>query len=100
MSDPTSRYDAVATARHRLADGTLVLYRKRRFLPQPEPSPAHRMVVVREGERLDLIAARLLGDPLQFWRIADSNCAMNPMDLAVPGSGLVVPGASHGGSDR
>jgi nucleoid-associated protein YgaU len=36
---------------------------------------------VKQSDRLDLIAARTLGDPLLFWRIADANDAMNPFDL-------------------
>ena len=36
---------------------------------------------VRQGERLDNITARMLGDPLQFWRIADANNAMRPNEL-------------------
>ncbi len=45
------------------------------------------------GDRLDTIAARTLGDPLLFWRLADASGAMNPDDLERPGTLLVVPGA-------
>jgi hypothetical protein len=34
-----------------------------------------------QGERLDNITARYLGDPLQFWRVCDANGAMNPSEL-------------------
>jgi hypothetical protein len=34
-----------------------------------------------EGDRLDTIAAKYLGDPEQFWRIADANGAMRPEEL-------------------
>lgn len=46
---------------------------------------------VRPGDRLDLVAARLLGDPHAYWRLADAN----PGDLAAleePGRELDLPG--------
>ena len=47
---------------------------------------------MKQGERLDLVAYRTLGDPLQFWRIADANDAVNPFDLDEPsGQILRVP---------
>jgi nucleoid-associated protein YgaU len=36
---------------------------------------------VRAEERLDQIAATYLGDPEQFWRIADANRAVAPEEL-------------------
>ena len=36
---------------------------------------------VTEGDRLDNIAARYLGDPEQFWRICDANGVMRPDEL-------------------
>jgi hypothetical protein len=43
-------------------------------------------VKVRQEDRLDLIAARILGDPEQFWRVCDANNAMDPLELtARPG---------------
>jgi nucleoid-associated protein YgaU len=45
----------------------------------------------RASDRLDLIAARTLGDPLLFWRIADANLALDPFDLVEPGRALTVP---------
>ena len=34
-----------------------------------------------DGERLDTIASEHLGDPEQFWRIADANNAIDPQEL-------------------
>ena len=49
-------------------------------------------VTVTEGDRLDLITARTLGDPEQFWQICDANNAMNPVDLTAElGRSLVIP---------
>ena len=45
----------------------------------------------RQGDRLDLIAAKYLGDPLIFWLICDANGAIDPGDLvATPGRVLDI----------
>jgi hypothetical protein len=68
------------------------VYWKRRFLPAGDTLPLLVEVTVTEGDRLDLIAARTIGDPEQFWRICDANDALNPFDLAEePGRILRVP---------
>ncbi|HYJ93740.1 MAG TPA: LysM domain-containing protein, partial [Vicinamibacterales bacterium] len=46
--------------------------------------------VVVEGERLDLIAAKYLGDSEQFWRICDANGAVRPAELEVVGRRLRI----------
>ncbi len=90
MFDETSRYHGLETAEHRLDDGRLVRYVRRRFLPQGARLPLLAEAVVAEGDRLDLIAARTLGDPEQFWRVCDANDAMNPFELVEPGRRLRV----------
>lgn len=48
-------------------------------LPRTEPSAGlHRSDA---GERLDLIAARYLGEPTAFWRLCDLNGASVPAAL-------------------
>jgi len=92
MFEPTSRYYALETATYATPDGRVVAYKRRRFLPRREEMPLLVEVTVTEGDRLDLIAARTLGDPEQFWRVCDANDAMNPLDLtAEPGRTLRVP---------
>ena len=81
MFDYTSRYYRVTEARYTFPSGRTVAYRRRRFLPDAASMPLLAEVAVRQGERLDLIAYRTLGDPLQFWRIADANNAMDPFAL-------------------
>jgi hypothetical protein len=39
---------------------------------------------VAQGERLDRLTWQYLGDPLQFWRIADANGALHPDALEQP----------------
>jgi len=92
MFDPTSRYASLKTATFTTADGRRTTYVRRRFLPDGTAMPLLTAVTVTQGNRLDLITARTLGDPLQFWRVADANDAMNPADLtAQPGTTLRVP---------
>jgi len=78
---PTSRYNGIDTATLETADGRTIIYLRRRFLPPPERFALLQEHVVLEGERLDNITARYLGDPEQFWRICDANGAMRPEEL-------------------
>jgi hypothetical protein len=92
MFDASSRYAAVETATLRDADGRVVAYVRRRFLPQGAGLPLLVEVDVVQGDRLDLITARTLGDPEAFWRICDANNALDPAELVhVPGRHLRVP---------
>jgi hypothetical protein len=75
---PTSRYHGLPLSALSLPDGTMIAYVQRRFVPAPD-----RFVVIAEhriedGDRLDNLAARYLGDPQQFWRVCDANRAMRP----------------------
>jgi nucleoid-associated protein YgaU len=81
MFEPSSRYYNVPEAQYTMPDGRRVSYKRRLFLPQGDTLPSQVDVLVRQGDRLDLIAARTLGDPEQFWRIANANNAMDPFDL-------------------
>jgi hypothetical protein len=81
---PTSRYAAVGTATFVRPDGTQVPYLRRRFVPPPERFSTIGEHRVADGERLDVIAAQLLGDPRQFWRLCDANLAVRPAELELP----------------
>ena len=37
--------------------------------------------MVTRGDRLDLITARYIGDPTQFWRVCDANDVLRPDEL-------------------
>ncbi len=92
MFDPTSRYYSIETATYERDDGTTISYVRRRFLPQGDRLPTLVEVTVSDEDRLDLIAARTLGNAEHFWRIADAENAMNPFTLEEePGRSLRVP---------
>ena len=92
MFEPTSRYEVLETVRHAMHDGRVIAYKRRRFLPPAEEMPLLVEVTTSEGERLNQIAARTLGDPEQYWRICDASNAMNPLEImSRPGSTLRVP---------
>lgn len=81
MIDATSRYYLIEDAEYTDQDGNKVTYKKRRFLPQGEDLPLFSEIAVLPGERLDALTVRGLGDPLQYWQVADANNCMNPFDL-------------------
>jgi hypothetical protein len=91
MFPRNSRYHGIETAEWTAPDGRTIVYLRRRFVP-----PATTAVLVEhtvtQGERLDNITARYLGDPEGFWRVCDANNAMNPDDLtAETGRRLRIP---------
>jgi hypothetical protein len=75
-----SRYAGIETTTFERPDGSVIIYLKRRFVPQPERFALLRLHVVGEGERLDNITAAHLGDPEQFWRVCDANRASRTGD--------------------
>ncbi len=81
MFSHTSRYYSLETVTHTTTDGREIAYKRRRFLPNPAALQVLAEVVVTQGDRLDLITARTLGDPEHFWRVCDANNGMNPFDL-------------------
>jgi len=81
MFTPTSRYYNTPTAEIDSPDGTKITYLRRRFVPPPERFSPLLEHPVSEGDRLDNITAQYLGDPEQFWRVADANGAIAPEEL-------------------
>lgn len=77
----TSRYFGIDTETLTTSDGKTIIYLKRRFVPSPDRFQLLQLHRVVQGERLDNIAAKFLGDPELFWRLADANGAMRPEDL-------------------
>lgn len=77
----SSRYHGVEILKHTLPDGREVSYVARRFVPQQDRFETLRQHAVSEGDRPDNVAAHYIGDPEQFWRLADANNDLNPFDL-------------------
>jgi hypothetical protein len=88
-----SRYHGFGVQQYTAPNGQTIPYLARRIVPQPG-APNYATIAtstVRQGDRLDLIAAKYLGDPLMSWLICDANGAMNPCDLtATPGTVLNI----------
>lgn len=92
MFPVTSRYHEIETAQYTTPDGRQYVYLRRRFLPAAESATVLAEHVVTQGERLDNITARYLGDPEQFWRLCDANGAMHPDELTAEiGRRLRIP---------
>lgn len=79
-----SRYYGIDTATLTTPTGKTVIYLRRRFVPSPTRFALLQEHTVTQCDRLDNITANYLGDPEQFWRVADANNAMNPVDLVEP----------------
>jgi nucleoid-associated protein YgaU len=98
-----SRYYGSATLQYTAPGGQMVTYLARRFVPQPG-APNYATVAthtVKQGDRLDLIAAKYLGDPLIYWLVCDANGAIRPSDLVkTPGAvlNITMPQGIPGGS--
>jgi hypothetical protein len=85
MFDTTSRYAklAIKTLTVTGPDGQAryIQYVERRFPPQADAGTTIVEHHITQGERLDNITAKYLGDPTQFWRVCDANEALNPKEL-------------------
>ncbi|HMD20629.1 MAG TPA: hypothetical protein VKH40_09915 [Alloacidobacterium sp.] len=87
---PNSRYLAIGTNSMTTASGQSIVYLQRRFLPQASAFAVLQQYTVRQGDRLDNMAASLLGDSLLYWRICDANGALRPEEMEVTGTTLNI----------
>ena len=88
----SSRYNGSAVLQMSGPTGVPVAYLAARLLPQPAVYTATMSYSVVQGDRLDNLAARFLGDAALFWMIADANGAVDPWALTVePGRVLRIP---------
>jgi hypothetical protein len=78
---PNSRYHLIAVATYTPPSGPPVAYLQRRFVPPAERLAAIQTHMIVQGDRLDNLAARYLGDPELFWRLCDANNAIRPDEL-------------------
>jgi hypothetical protein len=85
MFQPTSRYHDVETVKMTVRDSRgqprVVSYKRRRFIPSGAATTTLAEHTVTQGDRLDNLAARYVGDPEQFWRICDDNKVLRPEEL-------------------
>lgn len=89
MFERTSRYYDVETATLTVTgdegEERVVSYKRRRFIPRAGDTATLVEHTVNQGERLDNITARYLGDPTQYWRVCDANNVFRPDELEEPG---------------
>jgi hypothetical protein len=94
MFETSSRYATVPDAwlERALPDGTTrtIRYKRRRFLPPAESLTPLTRHVMTDADRLDLVAARYIGDPTAFWRLCDSNDVLRPSELEVVGRPVAI----------
>jgi hypothetical protein len=88
---PTSRYYGLTVLKLDAGSDHEIAYLARRFVPPSSQLAMLHTHTVTEGERMDLVASRELGDAQAFWRVCDANDAMRPDDLtAIPGRSLRI----------
>jgi hypothetical protein len=84
---PQSRYYGLPVITLSTSPGEQLSYVARRLIPPPGAFGLLRRYRVLQGDRIDVIAGSLLGDPLLYWQICDANVASDPSDVtATPGA--------------
>lgn len=85
MFEPTSRYFTIEVVKLTVTDSDgqprVLAHKRRRFLPARDALATLLEHRVEQGDRLDNLTARYLGDPTQFWRICDANQILHPAEL-------------------
>jgi len=88
---PSSRYYRVETAEIVLPGERRIVFLRRRFVPPAERFAIIGEHVVAEGDRIDNLAARYIGDPELFWQLCDANVARSSEELtSVVGRHIVI----------
>ncbi len=99
MFDTNSRYykidDASISVKDSYGKERRIVYKRRRFIPSAEGTTTLVEHTVIQGERLDNITARYLGDPTQFWRVCDANLILKPDELTDETGGLIKIALLH-----
>jgi hypothetical protein len=91
-TNPSSRYYGAAVELYTTANGVQIAYLSRRIVPQASIYTALKSYSINQGDRLDNLAYKYLGDPILFWMICDANNAVDPDQLtAQPGSSIEIP---------
>jgi hypothetical protein len=90
-----SRYEYIPEAEITDRNGRTIRYKRMRFIPAVAGALSE---TVRQDDRPDLLAYRVLGDPEQFWRLCDVNRVLRPIDLTdTVGRRVRVPAPGIGG---
>lgn len=81
MIDSSSRYYPLPTLKYVSPAEREYAYKGRRFLPHAIQGSIVVEHAVTQGDRLDRITARHLGNPALFWQVCDANMALHPDEL-------------------
>ncbi len=76
-----SRYHGIETGTLEIEGRPPITYLRRRIVPQADRFDLLFEYTVVQGDRLDNLAAKHIGDPELFWQIADANDALAPEEL-------------------
>ena len=77
----TSRYYALKTRTYETSDNRTIVHLCRRFVPASDEFALLQEHTISQGDRLDNLAGRYLGDPEQYWQLCDANGAVRPDEL-------------------
>jgi hypothetical protein len=93
MFDTSSRYykinDTTITVKDSDGKERGIVYKRRRFIPSSAGITTLVEHTVTQGERLDNITARYMGDPTLFWRVCDANLILNPDELTAESGSMI-----------
>jgi hypothetical protein len=91
-TNPSSRYSGARVLQYLPPGGAPVMYLARRIIPQAAAYTSLRSYAIVDGDRLDNLAAKFLGNPLLYWMICDANGATDPEELtAQPSHTILIP---------
>ena len=91
-SNPNSRYYGATVESLVLPNGTTVQYLQRRIIPSASIYTSLQNYTLVDGDRIDNLASKYLGDPTLYWLICDANTSLDPDALtARPGAMIRIP---------
>ncbi len=91
-TNPNSRYYGAAVESLVLPNGVMVQYLQRRIIPSANIYKSLQTYTVIDGDRIDNLAAKYLGDPTLYWLISDANTSLDPDEItSQPGSKIQIP---------
>jgi hypothetical protein len=88
-----SRYEKVGEVETTDARGRTIRYKRTRFIAPPPVADTH---LVKDYERLDVLAFFAFGDVEPWWLIADVNAVVHPEEvLGEAGRVILMPGGER-----